>query len=115
MSDAVTPDPLVIRYLDHVRFEKRLAERTCALYQLDLIRLADMAAAVAGARATYLDAARRRDRVIEMLTSDTRLMAAARSRAFCGPADDPWIRYVGEVVSLADARSAQQAMAAVFL
>jgi len=37
------PDPLVSRYLDHVRFEKRLAERTCALYRLDLIRLADMA------------------------------------------------------------------------
>ena len=45
MSDAATPDPLVVRYLDHVRFEKRLAERTCTLYQLDLIRLADMAAA----------------------------------------------------------------------
>lgn len=47
------------------------------------------------------------DRVIEMLTSDARLMAAARSRAFCGPADDLWVRYVGEVVSLADAHCAR--------
>jgi integrase/recombinase XerC len=39
------PDPLVARYLAHVRFEKGLSERTCSLYQLDLIRLADMAAA----------------------------------------------------------------------
>jgi integrase/recombinase XerC len=38
-------DPLVLRYLDHVRFEKRLADRTCTLYKLDLIRLADMATA----------------------------------------------------------------------
>jgi integrase/recombinase XerC len=43
MSDTA-PDPLVARYLAHVRFEKGLAERTCSLYQLDLIRLADMAA-----------------------------------------------------------------------
>lgn len=45
MSQVQATDPLVSRYLDHVRFEKRLAERTCTLYQLDLIRLADMAAA----------------------------------------------------------------------
>jgi hypothetical protein len=45
MSAAQATDPLVSRYLDHVRFEKRLAERTCTLYQLDLARLADMAAA----------------------------------------------------------------------
>jgi integrase/recombinase XerC len=32
-------DPLVQRYLDHVRFEKRLAERTVALYALDLDKL----------------------------------------------------------------------------
>lgn len=32
-------DPLVQRYLDHVRFEKRLAERTVALYTLDLEKL----------------------------------------------------------------------------
>ena len=41
----LTRDPLVQRYLDHVRFEKRLAARTCTLYQLDLERLADMAEA----------------------------------------------------------------------
>jgi integrase/recombinase XerC len=45
MSDLQVTDQLVSRYLDHVRFEKRLAERTCTLYQLDLKRLADMAAA----------------------------------------------------------------------
>jgi integrase/recombinase XerC len=32
-------DPLVTRYLDHVRFEKRLAERTALLYTLDLDKL----------------------------------------------------------------------------
>ncbi|MCB8747056.1 tyrosine recombinase XerC [Rhodoferax sp. U2-2l] len=37
-------DPLVQRYLDHVRFEKRLAERTVALYTLDLDKLAHNAA-----------------------------------------------------------------------
>ena len=45
MLDTAATDPLVTRYLDHVRFEKRLAERTCTLYQLDLARLADMSAA----------------------------------------------------------------------
>ena len=35
---------LVTRYLDHVRFEKRLAERTVTLYTLDLEKLADYAA-----------------------------------------------------------------------
>ena len=35
---------LVARYLDHVRFEKRLAERTVTLYSLDLEKLADYAA-----------------------------------------------------------------------
>jgi integrase/recombinase XerC len=35
---------LVARYLDHVRYEKRLAERTVALYTLDLEKLADYAA-----------------------------------------------------------------------
>ena len=39
MSAEQATDPLVTRYLDHVRFEKRLAERTCTLYQLDLTRL----------------------------------------------------------------------------
>ena len=33
----------VARYLDHVRFEKRLAERTHALYTLDLQKLSDYA------------------------------------------------------------------------
>ena len=40
---AAPTDPLVRRYLDHVRFEKRLADRTCTLYQLDLERLQDAA------------------------------------------------------------------------
>ncbi len=35
---------LVARYLDHVRYEKRLAERTLVLYTLDLQKLADYAA-----------------------------------------------------------------------
>ena len=35
---------LVARYLDHVRFEKRLAERTLTLYALDLEKLQDHAA-----------------------------------------------------------------------
>jgi integrase/recombinase XerC len=29
-------DERVARYLDHVRFEKRLAQRTASLYALDL-------------------------------------------------------------------------------
>ena len=33
----------VTRYLDHVRYEKRLAERTHALYTLDLQKLSDYA------------------------------------------------------------------------
>jgi integrase/recombinase XerC len=33
------PDPLVERYLEHVRVEKRLADRTVTLYTLDLARL----------------------------------------------------------------------------
>jgi integrase/recombinase XerC len=33
-------DPWIKAYLDHVRFEKRLAQRTCALYELDLTKLA---------------------------------------------------------------------------
>ena len=36
----------VARYLDHVRYEKRLAERTHALYTLDLQKLSDYAKAV---------------------------------------------------------------------
>lgn len=38
-------DPLVTRYLEHVRFEKRLAARTVTLYTLDLEKLCDNAAA----------------------------------------------------------------------
>ena len=37
-------EPLVQRYLDHVRFEKRLAERTVALYTVDLAKLIGNAA-----------------------------------------------------------------------
>ena len=40
-------DPLVLRYLEHVRVEKRLAARTLVLYTLDLEKLAQFAA-VAG-------------------------------------------------------------------
>ena len=39
----VIVDPLVARYLEHVRVERRLAERTVALYTLDLIKLAEYA------------------------------------------------------------------------
>lgn len=37
------PQPLVDRYLEHVRVEKRLAARTVALYTLDLLKLAQCA------------------------------------------------------------------------
>ena len=37
-------DPLVEAYLEHVRVQKRLAQRTVELYALDLRRLADLAA-----------------------------------------------------------------------
>jgi integrase/recombinase XerC len=37
--DALPVDPLVTRYLEHVRVEKRLAQRTVELYTLDLQRL----------------------------------------------------------------------------
>ena len=36
-------NPLVARYLEHVRVERRLAARTVTLYELDLIKLADYA------------------------------------------------------------------------
>ena len=52
VTDAITPPtqgpvpaPLVQRYLEHVRFEKRLAPRTVALYTLDLVKLQALAAA----------------------------------------------------------------------
>jgi integrase/recombinase XerC len=41
--ETVAPDPLVARYLAHVQFEKRLAERTLTLYTLDLEKLAQNA------------------------------------------------------------------------
>lgn len=40
------PDSHVLRYLEHVRVEKRLAARTLALYTLDLEKLAQFAAGV---------------------------------------------------------------------
>jgi integrase/recombinase XerC len=43
MPDSSVPPPLVAQYLDHVRFEKRLAERTVILYTLDLHKLAQEA------------------------------------------------------------------------
>ena len=36
-------DERVARYLDHVRFEKRLADRTTTLYSLDLQKLSELA------------------------------------------------------------------------
>ena len=43
VNPAAVPDPLVQRYLNHVRFEKRLAQRTLTLYALDLQRLSQQA------------------------------------------------------------------------
>lgn len=43
MNAPEPPDSLVARYLAHVRFEKRLAQRTVTLYTLDLQKLVDMA------------------------------------------------------------------------
>lgn len=53
------------------------------------------------------------DLAIEILAADPRLMAAARSRAFCGSVGDAWIGHVGQVVSLVDAHSARRAMEGV--
>jgi integrase/recombinase XerC len=51
-------DPLVERYLEHVRVEKRLADRTVELYALDLEKLAQNAAqaavALAGVQNTHV-------------------------------------------------------------
>jgi integrase/recombinase XerC len=44
MEAAVAGPPLVEKYLEHVRVEKRLAQRTVELYSLDLQRLSDNAA-----------------------------------------------------------------------
>ena len=43
---ALPPDPHVLRYLEHVRVEKRLAARTLTLYTLDLEKLAQLAVGV---------------------------------------------------------------------
>jgi integrase/recombinase XerC len=43
-ENALEPDPLVLRYLTHVRVEKRLAERTVTLYTLDLEKLQTLTA-----------------------------------------------------------------------
>jgi len=40
---ALTPNALIDRYLEHVRVEKRLAERTVELYSLDLAKLQSFA------------------------------------------------------------------------
>jgi len=45
-NQVATRDARVLRYLDHVRFEKRLADRTITLYGLDLDRLEALARAV---------------------------------------------------------------------
>lgn len=45
-QQALGLSPLVERYLEHVRVEKRLAERTVTLYALDLQKLSDYAAQV---------------------------------------------------------------------
>ena len=44
--EQLATDPHVLRYLEHVRVEKRLAGRTVMLYTLALQRLAQMAAGV---------------------------------------------------------------------
>ena len=53
-SDGLEPqttDPLVTRYLEHGRVEKRLAARTLALYAIDLRKLQGFATAAAVALA----------------------------------------------------------------
>jgi integrase/recombinase XerC len=63
---ATTPrHALVQRYLDHVRFEKRLAERTVALYTLDLDKL-QAHAAQAGVGLTAVEASHIRRWVAQM-------------------------------------------------
>ncbi len=46
LATQTSPEPQVLRYLEHVRVEKRLAARTHTLYTLDLERLARMAGEV---------------------------------------------------------------------
>jgi len=62
---APQPDPLVLRYLTHVRVEKRLAERTLVLYTLDLQRLQKHAQA-AGLALTEVHNAHIRRWVVQM-------------------------------------------------
>ena len=67
-DNPVTGQPraaLVQRYLDHVRFEKRLAERTVALYTLDLDKL-QAHAAQAGVSLTAVEAGHIRRWVAQM-------------------------------------------------
>ncbi len=69
MADAVQPvaptDPDVLRYLEHVRVEKRLAQRTVTLYTLDLAKLA-ASARDAGVPLLQLQAAHIRRFVAQM-------------------------------------------------
>ncbi|MDD2918895.1 tyrosine recombinase XerC [Rhodoferax sp.] len=58
-------DALVQRYLDHVRFEKRLAERTVALYTLDLEKL-EANAVQAGVSLTAVESSHIRRWVAQM-------------------------------------------------
>ncbi|MEI2813402.1 MAG: tyrosine-type recombinase/integrase [Burkholderiaceae bacterium] len=48
MDKVIDPikDPLVERYLEHVRVEKRLAARTVTLYSLDLLKLCELTQAL---------------------------------------------------------------------
>ena len=64
MSAAADPG-LVEKYLEHVRVEKRLAQRTVELYSLDLQKLADFAAA-AGVGLTQVQNAHIRRWVAQM-------------------------------------------------
>lgn len=62
---AAPADPQVLRYLEHVRVEKRLAARTLALYTLDLEKLAHFAAG-AGVPLSQLTSAHIRRFVAQM-------------------------------------------------
>ena len=62
---APQPDPLITRYLTHVRVEKRLADRTVLLYTLDLRRLQAQATA-AGLALTAVHNAHIRRWVVQM-------------------------------------------------
>ena len=64
-AEAPAPDPLVTRYLEHVRVEKRLAQRTVELYTLDLARL-QVNAKVAGVALTDVHNAHIRRWVVQM-------------------------------------------------